>query len=267
LKRGGQKKIYLISDSTGELGERFTNAILSQFPNDDIVLEKFSFVSGIDEVKAIFPRTLKNSVLFHTVLSGELKRAIRKMAGERGVPAFDLTGPPADFVVRHLKATPVWDAHAIHRLDADYNKRINAIEFAIAHDDGAGEATFGKADVILVGPSRSSKTPVSMYLAVKGVRVANIPLIPEIGIPARLAQLKDGGRVFCFLIRPDKLFEIRRKRVPDLGTDAGAYSTLSGIRKELRWVESACRTHRWRTIDVTDRAIEETAVLILKQLS
>ena len=262
------KKIYLISDYTGELADRFTNALLRQFPDDRITVKRFNFVADTqaahDIISALSP---KDSVLFHTVLAKELKKAIASRSKEKGIPAFDLTGPPTDFMRRHLKTTPSWDAATIYRVNRDYDQRIGAIEFTMGHDDGTGGFNFNQADVILVGPSRSSKTPTSVYLATKGCRVANVPLIPEIGVSEALAKLKGDRRVIGFVISPKKLYEIRLNRMAELGTKGGHYTDLEAIRKETKWVAALYHKYRWKTIDVTERAIEETAALILKQIS
>lgn len=263
------KKIYLISDSTGELGERFTNALLSQFPKSPIVLKKHPFVQTREEAAKAFAKIplAHRGILFHTVLSPELKKTIETFCRKRGIPAFDLTGPPTDFMVRHLNVRPVWDLRSLHPTNQDYDRRIDAIEFTISHDDGAGQATLKEADVILVGPSRVSKTPTSIYLAIKGCRTANVPLIKEIGVPAALQKLAGDPRVVGFTLQPLKLQEVREKRIAQFGAAPGFYADLRKISREILWVEEIYKQFNWRVIDVTDRAIEETAAMILKGLS
>lgn len=261
------KKIYLISDSTGELGDRFTNALLTQFPKDKIQFKKFNFVTDAEDARKCLAKiTIGESVLFHTVIDRKLKRSIEALGKKRGVPTFDLTGPPTDFLITNLKARPVWNVSVVHQMDEKYNRRVEAIEYAIEHDDGAGNEHFKGADAVLVGPSRSSKTPTSMYLATKGYNIANIPLIRELGEPAALASLSGDKRVIGFVITPEKLCQMRIKRTHELGTVPKAYTDLPEIRKELIWVRRLYEKYRWKTIDVTDRAIEETAALIMKHI-
>lgn len=262
------KEIVLISDSTGELGDRFTNALLTQFPNDRIAFRKFNFVTDETALKKALTRIkTRDTVLFHTVIDRALKKKIEASGKARGVPTFDLTGPPTEFLIRHLKAEPVWDVSVVHALDAQYERRIEAIEYTIEHDDGAGERGLKRADAILVGPSRSSKTPTGMYLATKGYKVANIPLVQELDQSAKLASLAKDPRVFGFIITPHKLCEVRRKRAAEMGSEPPNYTDLSHIQKEVIWTRRLYEKYGWKTIDVTDRAIEETAALVMKQLS
>ncbi|OIO38886.1 MAG: hypothetical protein AUJ72_01805 [Candidatus Omnitrophica bacterium CG1_02_46_14] len=262
-----KKYIYLISDSTGELGERFTNALITQFPNDEIVLEKFNFIDDETELQSAFSKiTDKGSILFHTVVSKKLKKKIEVFGKEKKVPSFDLTGPPTDFMTKFLNVKPVWDIQSIHRIDAAYNKRIDAIEFTINHDDGVGGITLKHADAVLVGPSRTSKTPTSIYLATKGFSVANVPIVPVVGIPRDLALLKGDPKVIGFSITPSKLQEMRIKRAAGLGSNPKGYTDLDEIKKEIHWARQMYEAYGWETIDITGRAIEETAALIMKKI-
>ena len=265
--KAAPKKIYLISDSTGELGERFINALISQFPHDGFVIKKFNFVQDEKEARRAFTKISGGgAVLFHTVILKKLKEKIQALSKGKKLAAFDLTGPPTDFLMRYLKAKPVWDMSVIHTTNQDYDRRIDAIEYAIGHDDGAGGRDITQAEAILVGPSRSSKTPTSMYLATKGYKIANIPLIRQIGEPDILASLKGDRRVVAMDIHPQKLHEVRLKRSTELGTTAGTYTDLAEIRKELAWVRRLYAKYGWKVIEVSDRAIEETAALVVKRI-
>ncbi len=263
---GNLRKVYLISDSTGELAERFTNAIVSQFPNDSITLKKFNFVERVDEAeKIILKLSKKDGVLFHTVMSKDLKAAIERLSRKKGLPSFDLTGPPADFMVKHLQVKPVWDVKTIHRINEAYERRIDAIEFTTAHDDGTGRSTWSDADVILVGPSRTSKTPTSIYLAMKGYRVANIAIFRSMTFIEDLETLKGDRRVIGFLIDIATLRDIRLRRASELGTVPRGYTEADEIEKEIRTAKKIYQQFQWKILDVTDRAIEETAALIIRQ--
>ena len=240
---------------------------MTQFPHDHIQVRKFNFVTDVSDARRIFEKiTPERSVLFHTIIDRKLKKTIQDMSRKKGIETFDLTGPPTDFLIKNLNVKPEWNVTAIHSINEDYQQRIEAIEYTIEHDDGAGNHDLKKADVVLVGPSRSSKTPTSIYLATKGVKVANIPLIKELGEPEKLVSLEGDARVFAFELSAHKLCEVRMKRASELGADPPGYTDLREIRKELIWVRRLYEKYRWHKIDVTDRAIEETAALIMRKL-
>ena len=261
------KHVYLISDSTGELGERFVNALMSQFPDKLLILKKFSFVADEDDLDHAFARIEEeSSILFHTVLAKALKQKIASLSQAMGIHEFDLTGPPTDFISRFLKIEPLGNVSAIHRMDEAYGKRIDAIEYTINHDDGAGTYNLQKADIVLLGPSRSSKTPTSIYLAVKGFRVANVPLIHTMEINDDVKALRGNPKAIGFTISPEKLCEMRIKRLSELNVGATSYTQIEEIHREVIWCRRLYQQYEWKTIDVTGRAIEETAGLIMKHI-
>lgn len=260
------KHVCLISDSTGELGERFVNALVTQFPNERIALRKHMFVDSPEIVAKVFDRIPAEvpAIVFHTVISKELKASIETQSRRRGLPSFDLTGPAADFIAKHFKAKPIWNVTTLHRVNEDYQKRIQAIEYTLGHDDGAGENTLNKADVILLGPSRVSKTPTCVYLAMKGYLAANIPLIQDLGEPAALSRLKQDRRVIGLYLDPTTLTDVRHKRTAELGTNPEGYAELRRVGREIAWVRQLYGRYGWKTIDTTHRAIEETAAMIMR---
>ncbi len=261
-------RIYLLSDSTGELAERFTNALITQFPSSQFVLEKFNFIENPLQVLGVLQQVEEDGkrILFHTVLSPKLKSFIERECRKRGVPSYDLTGPPTDFMAKNFHAKPVWNLRSIHRMDEAYDKRIDAIEFTMSHDDGAGEATIQRAQIILVGPSRTSKTPTSIYLALKGYRVANISLIEQVGDMPVLSRIEGDPRVIAFAIDPLKLREVRLVRATEFGSQADNYTDLRAISREVNWARELYRKYRWKTVDVTHRAIEETAAIVMRSI-
>ncbi len=265
------KKIFLISDSTGELGEHFTTALVSQFPRERIVLEKFNFVQDEEELNKVFSQLaarqdVKESVIFHTVLSPKLKTKIEHLSKSKHIAALDLTGPPTFFLMKNLKAKPVWNLKSIHKMNEDYFKRIRAIEFTMSHDDGMGQQTLREADIVLVGPSRTSKTPTSIFLAIKGFRVANVPLVPLLGLGEELPAFKGNPKVIGFITSSEKLQEVRIKRTIELGTVPEGYTDIREIAKEIRWSREIYEKHGWKLIDVSDRAVEETAALVIRHI-
>ncbi|MCG3176629.1 MAG: putative pyruvate, phosphate dikinase regulatory protein [Candidatus Omnitrophica bacterium] len=260
------KHVCLISDSTGELGERFVNALVTQFPGERITLRKHMFVDSAGTIAKVLDSIPAGTtaIVFHTVIPKELKASIEAQSRQRGLPSFDLTGPAADFIAEHFKAEPVWNVTTLHRVNEDYEKRIQAIEYTLEHDDGAGESTLKKADVILLGPSRVSKTPTCVYLAMKGYRAANIPLIQELGEPAVLAGLKNDHRVVGLYLDPTTLADVRHKRTAELGTNPEGYTELRRVGREISWVRQLYDRYGWKTIDTTHRAIEETAAMVMR---
>lgn len=261
------KKAYLISDSTGELGERFIRAIFTQFPHNKFQFRRFNFVENEDDLALAFSKISDGAnVIFHTVMAKALKQRIAAIARGKNIPSFDLTGPATDFMIQSLHVRPVWDLTAVHRVTEDYESRIQAIEYTIEHDDGAGARSLDAADVILIGPSRSSKTPTSIFLAIRGYRVANIPLIRSLPVSEDLLKLRGDDRVIGFVIDPQKLVEVREKRVEELGSRVKGYVEMDTISKEIKWVRELYRQYGWKKIDVTDRAIEETAAIVMRSL-
>jgi regulator of PEP synthase PpsR (kinase-PPPase family) len=249
------------------LGERFTNALTSQFPKDKFSMKKFNFVQNTGEAKKAFSKMTPNSsILFHTVMERSLKKAVQAFAKKKKIPSFDLTGPPTEFVIRNLDVKPVWDVRVIHAINEAYDRRIDAIEYTMSHDDGVGHGTLGRADVILVGPSRTSKTPTSVYLAMKGYRVANIPIVQSPALFDDLMKLKGDPSVIGFVIDPVKLREVRLKRVSELGTVPHGYTDLEEIAKEINFAKRIYNQLQWKTIDITSRAIEETAALVMRHI-
>ncbi|PIQ85051.1 MAG: hypothetical protein COV74_10665 [Candidatus Omnitrophica bacterium CG11_big_fil_rev_8_21_14_0_20_45_26] len=267
-KKIAEKKIALISDSTGDLGERFVFALTTQLPSEKLAIVKFNFVTDMDELTYVFKKIHAGGyyLIFHTVLSEELKNGIETMSREKKIPAFDLTGPPTDFLIKHLKVKPSWDVKSLHKINETYDKRINAMEFTTNHDDGLGLGNLKGAEIILIGPSRTSKTPTSIFLAIKGFRVANIPIVQSVDVGDTLSDLAGDQRVFGFTIKPEKLQEVRNKRIPELGITPPGYTDLEIIYQEVEWAEKMYRKYKWQTVDITDRAIEETAALIERMI-
>lgn len=260
------KTLILLSDSTGDLGERFLQALMTQFPKGAFGLRVFSFIDQHDGLdKTLQHVKTLNPILFHTTIHQSLKDRIERFALQQNFPFYDLTGNVVAFLEKAsgLDARP--NAEALHELNRDYDKRINALDFAVEHDDGLREKTLQDADIVLVGVSRTSKTPTSIYLAHKGYRVANVPIVPDMPAPD-LAQEDLEGRVVGLTIQPERLAAIRKLRAEHDGIPGTEYTSLEAICRELDIANRLFLRLHCPVIDVTNHAVEETGALVLKAL-
>ncbi|MGH7163244.1 MAG: pyruvate, water dikinase regulatory protein, partial [Planctomycetota bacterium] len=204
------------------------------------------------------------ALIVYTLVRQDQRAALHDRAAEFGVEAVDLMGPLLARIGHWLKEAPVSTPGLLHRMDEEYFRRIEAVEFAVKNDDGQQPRNLKSADLVVLGVSRTSKTPVSSNLAQKGYKVANVPLVQSVKPPRELEGL-DPRRVFGLTIAPHVLVEIRRARLKHMGvTEPSEYADLRKIQEELAWAQQVFREHPdWTVIDVTRRAIEETASEIL----
>ena len=205
-----------------------------------------------------------SALVVFTLVDKRVARALLDEAGRRGVPTLDVLGGMISKVAEHLEAEPRAEPGLLHGFSDDYYKRVEAVEFAVQHDDGANLHTLARADLVLTGVSRTSKTPLSMYLAQRGYKTGNVPLVPGIDAPRALLDL-DPGKVFALSVDPSLLLTIRQTRVrvlgaPPYGTDAGPEALL----EEVRRARSLYREQGWRVIDISGKAVEENAARILR---
>ncbi len=184
----------------------------------------------------------------------------------RGVDAMDLMGPLLDRLAVHLKLTPQEKPGLLRQLAEAKAREIEAVEFAFRHDDGQNAEELGRAEIVLVGASRTMKTPTMLYLAYRGWFAANVPLVPELPLPAALAALPP-ERVFCLFMAPERLLELRRVRAKQEGIPPDAYTSVEHLRKELLYCEQLCRKHRWRKIEATGKSVEELGQEIVALLA
>ena len=258
--------LLLISDSTGDLAERFVRAVISQFPKGAFGFRVFSFVTDNAELEkrlaAFEPGT---AIVFHTVVSTALKKRIAAVTRRRRFPSYDLTVGAMSFLMRSTGLTPTPDQTAVHELNPEYDQRIAALNFTVEHDDGTGASTRRDADILLLGVSRTSKTPTSIYLANKGFKVANVPLVHGIPVPDDVRR--DGHRrIVGLTINPAKLQDIRLRRAETEKIPGERYTDLGAIREEIRDAARVYAELGCPVIDVTNHAVEEVAALILKAL-
>lgn len=258
-------KVYIVSDSVGETAELVTRAAASQFDITQIEFRRVPYVedSGtIIEVVNMARET--NSIIAFTLVVPELRTYLIEQATKAGVKAIDIMGPMIDGLQLLFKEPPRFRPGMVHQLDEDYFRKVEAIEFAVKYDDGRDPRGLLRADIVLIGVSRTSKTPLSMYLAHKRIKVANVPLVPEVAPPEELYNI-DPNKCIGLTINTDKLNEIRSERLKSLGLQAEAnYAKLDRINEELKYSRSVMDEIGCRVIDVSNKAVEETANLIIE---
>ncbi|PKG21572.1 pyruvate, water dikinase regulatory protein [Niallia nealsonii] len=259
--------IYIISDSVCETAETMVKAVASQFNRGEVRIQHISYVEDIKDLKNIITASKEtNSIIAYTIVVPFLKQYLDHKAREEGVIAVDLMNPLMEAFIQKFNKVPKGEPKLMRKLDDDYFRRVEAIEFAVKHDDGQDPKGIKFADIVLIGVSRTSKTPLSMYLARKGYKVANIPLVPEIAPPDYLFEISK-NKCVGLVITPDKLTGIRRERLKHLGLTSDAnYANLKRIFQELEYAENLMKRIGCPIINVSNKAIEETADLILAML-
>lgn len=258
--------LHVLSDSTGNLARHMLTAFLTQFPADAFVMRLRPFLETEAKVReALAEAEQDGGIVFHAVVSPGLKKLIAQWSQEKEIPACDLTGTFVDFLAEHSGIKPSDDHKVIHHIDESYMNRIRAMEFTLEHDDGLGLDTLHKADVVLAGVSRTSKTPTSIYLAQQGYRVANVSLAMGVDPPTELLALTR-EKVVGLVIHPDKLADIRTKRNRGWQMGDTAYNDAGMCQEEITWSRRLFNRRGWRILDITDFAIEESAAKILEML-
>ncbi len=260
--------MYILSDSIGETGELIARAAIRQFTSDNYEIKKFPFISGKDRIQEIMEDAAKNfSIVLHTTVSLENKSFIEQLGKDHNIPTVDIMAPPLEALENILMIPPKREPGLIRRLDENYFKKVEAVEFTVKYDDGKDPRGVKKADICLVGISRTSKTPLSMYLAHKNYKVANIPLVPEVPAPKEIFE-KDVRRVIGLVADPMKLIEIRKERLKALGLDFTAnYANMDRINQELEYSRKIMEKLGCKVIDVSQKAIEETAAIIIEYMN
>ncbi|MDO4719533.1 MAG: pyruvate, water dikinase regulatory protein [Peptostreptococcaceae bacterium] len=260
--------IYIVSDSLGETGEQAAKAAISQFDMDNYEVKKFPYVLEKQALTKILEQAAAEEkvVLFYTLVDRDLVAYIEAFVAESGFSAVDLLSPMVDGIKRVLGMEPNWEPGMLRKLDDTYFRRVEAIEFAVKYDDGKDPRGLLKADLVLLGISRTSKTPLSMYLANKNIMVANVPLVPE-SIPPKEIYEVSPKRVVGLTNSPIKLNEIREERLKALGLPSGSnYAMMERILDEIDYAEKIMKKIGCPIIDVSNKAIEETAELIINVL-
>lgn len=262
------KIIYVVSDSTGETAERVTRATLLQFPDHKVRLKIERRVRERRALTAILESAAaEGAMVVFTLVRPELRDHFNVQAALLNVRYVDVIGSLISQIGSYLQAAPVNIPSAEMPLTAEYFRRVEAIEFAVKSDDGKEPRNLHKADLVVVGVSRTSKTPLSTYLAGRGLKVANVPLVLDVEPPKELYELP-GYRVVGLTIDVDQLMDIRKQRLQQLGMPPDAnYGLREHVKAELEYAHAIFRDHPdWMVVDVTNCAIEETATIILDAL-
>jgi len=257
--------VYIISDSTGETAQNVVHAALSQFDSGDIKLKLFAHIESKKDISGIISKINKEKgFIIYTIVKPELRSFVKEESKKHSVVSFDMFGPIMENIERISEITPKLEAGIIRKIDKEYFKRMEAMEFAVKYDACQGELELPKADLVILGVSRTSKTPLSMYLAHKGIKVANIVLDFEFEPPAGIFSLST-EKVVGLTMDPDKLIEVRSERLKALGLpDESVYNKEERVIKELKYADSIYKKIGCSVINITNMAIEDIATNILK---
>ena len=260
-------QIYLISDSTGETLDRIFLALKAQFKNIEYKVHSYSFTRTENQILKILKDAKKNenSVILYTIVDNNLAKYLANVSDEKKIPCFGVLGNLILNFSKILNQKASHEPSGQHVLNEEYYDRIEAIQFTMNHDDGNLINDVEKSDIILVGVSRTSKTPTSIYLANKGYKTSNIPLVNENSLPKKL---KDNPQLTCVVglnTEPERLVDLRKNRMNSLKeTENTKYINIENIKKEIMDAKKTFQKYRWPSIDVTRKSVEETAASIIK---
>ena len=260
-------QIYLISDSTGETLDRIFTAIKAQFKNIDYKVHTYSFTRTQNQILKILTgaEKISNSIILYSIVDSNLAKYLANTSNDKNIPCFGVLG---DLILSFSKLLNQKASHqpsGQYAMDEEYYERIEAIQFTMNHDDGNLIKEIQKSDIILLGVSRTSKTPTSIFLANKGYKTSNIPLVNDRSLPE---ALKENPQIACVVglnTEPERLVEIRKNRMNSLKENTNKqYTDLDLVKKEVEAARNTFKKYKWPTIDVTRKSVEETAASIIK---
>ena len=260
-------QIYLISDSTGETLDRIFLALKAQFLNIEYKVHSYSFTRTENQILKILEEAEKNknSIILYTIVDNNLAKYLANVSGDKKIPCFGVLGNLILNFSKILNQKATHEPSGQHILNDEYYDRIEAIQFTMNHDDGNLINEVDQSDIILVGVSRTSKTPTSIYLANKGFKTSNIPLVNENSLPE---QLKKNPQLTCVVglsTEPERLADLRKNRMNSLRENENfKYTNLENIQKEVLDAKKTFQKYKWPLIDVTRKSVEETAASIIK---
>lgn len=259
--------VFLLSDATGETAENIVNAALTQFRGQSVQINRICNVRSKNQVyEALDAAVAQRALVIYTMVNCELSRLVHDECEALGLTSLDIMTPLLMKCSEFLGATPNETPGLLHGVDEEYFRRIEAVEFTVRNDDGQETRFLNKADIVLVGVSRTSKTPLSIYLAHRGWKVANIPLVSGIAPPKELLEMNH-KRVIGLVINPERLVELRASRLRNLGQDPRtAYADFEQVETELKQAKTFFRKQKWSIVNVTGKAVEETANEVLVKL-
>ena len=266
--KGNKRYIFIVSDATGKTCMRVVYAALRQFKTTEAVVETVSFVRTIEQIDALINRAAQvNGIVVYTMVLAEARERITEQGRLKGVPTVDLLGPLLTRFSDLLEISPLARPGLGRQLDNDYFRRIEAVDFTIKHDDSLGLSTLDQAELVLVGVSRTSKTPVSIYLSYRGWKVANIAVLLGQPLPRELERI-DKKKILALTVQPTRLQLIRMERKRKfLNAELNGYTDTDNIRSELNYGLELYKRHGYPILDVTYKSIEETATEVMRMIS
>lgn len=259
--------VYALSDATGDLAHSLAVAAVNQFPEHDCRIIRISKITGTESLEEyVLKAKESHGVILFTFVSVEMRHRILDLCKIHEVVSVDILGSTLNSLANYLHALPSLEPGLQYKLTQNYFKRTEAVEFSVKHDDGLGLSTITQADILIFGISRTSKTPLSVYLAYQGYRCANIPVVKGIAIPEAVLNM-DKSKMIALTIDPAKLASIRSARLQKLGRhDNESYAKMEHIKDEIAYAIQLYRSMKIPVIDVTNKAIEETASEVLNHL-
>ena len=260
-------QIYLISDSTGETLDRIFLALKAQFKNIEYKVHSYSFTRTENQILKILDDAKKNenSVILYTIVDNNLAKYLANVSDKKKIPCYGVLGNLILNFSKILNQKASHEPSGQHALNEEYYDRIEAIQFTMNHDDGNLLNDIEKSDIILVGVSRTSKTPTSIYLANKGFKTSNIPLVNENSLPKKLRENPQITCVVGLNTEPERLVDLRKNRMNSLKeTENIKYTSIENVKKEIIDAKKTFQKYRWPSIDVTRKSVEETAASIIK---
>jgi regulator of PEP synthase PpsR (kinase-PPPase family) len=266
-------KIIILSDGTGETASSMTQAAAMQFNDKEVVFTRYKNIRTKLQVDSIFQdAALKHDLIVYTIVSPELREYIVELSDKFNVPSIDLLGPLLSSLSSYLESKPAVRPGAFHEVNDQYFKRIAAMEYTIQHDDGKNVNFLDEADIVILGISRTSKTPLSMYLSLQGWKVCNVPIVHGIPMPPEIFQTNP-NKIVGLTIQAEVLQGIRKARLERLGKDsyssnAENYASLEHVVKDIEYANDIFKQNkRWPIFDVSGKALEETATEIIKLIN
>jgi regulator of PEP synthase PpsR (kinase-PPPase family) len=264
-------RIIIISDGTGETASLMTKAAVVQFSDREIFYTRYKNIRTQVQIEAIFEDAAqRHDLIVYTLVSPELRKSTQELAAKYGVPAIDLLGPLLNHMAAFFESAPKTQPGLTHAVNENYFKRIAAMEYTIYHDDGKVLEGIKEADIVILGVSRTSKTPLSMYLSMQGFKVLNIPLVRGIPVPSEVFEI-DANRIVCLTIQAEVLHTIRKARLDRLGKDPRdhqaneSYASMESIVADIEYATEIFKQNRkWPVFDVSGKALEETAAEVIR---
>jgi regulator of PEP synthase PpsR (kinase-PPPase family) len=256
--------VYVISDATGATGQRVVQAALAQFANAEVAVEMKPGVGSAKQVKKLVREAARaGGTIVHTLAVPKLREVMIDEGRAYHVVTIDLLGPLVTRLSECLELAPLARSGLLRQLDESYLRRIEAIDFAVRHDDGRNPDDLPQAELVLVGVSRTSKTPISIFLAYRGWRVANVPIIADLKLPSALSRV-ERVKIVALTVEAQRLLLLRKARSSRMGRGLSLdYATMKHVQREIDWAELILRRERWAMVDVTNKSIEECASEII----